>query len=136
MTRSASVGFDHGSRCSCGKHPIRDDDGAKLVLNAVGSPFQRLKVIFADSVYGKTGLPDGARQCFGWILQTVLRPIGGKGFVVLPKRWIVERMFAWISKYRRHSKDDERNPQSGKAMIPIAMTAGMLKYLQHRKGYF
>jgi putative transposase len=85
---------------------IQDDDGAKLVWNAVGNPFQRLKVIFADSACGKTGLPDGVKQCFGWILQTVLRPVGGKGFVVLPKRWIVERTFAWISKYRRHSKDD------------------------------
>jgi putative transposase len=69
---------------------IQDDDGAKLVWNAIGNPFQRLKVIliFADSAYGKTGLPDGVKQCFGWILQTVIRPVGGKGFVVLPKRWI------------------------------------------------
>jgi heme/copper-type cytochrome/quinol oxidase subunit 2 len=50
-------------------------------------------------------------------------PSGGEVFVILPKRWIVERTFAWISKYRRHSKDDERNPLSGKTMIPIAMTA-------------
>jgi putative transposase len=95
-----------------------------------------LKVIFADSAYGKMGLPDWVKQCFGWILQTVLRPVDGKGFVVLPKRWIVERTFAWISKYRRHSKDYERNPESSKAMVHIAMTARMLKYLQHRKGYF
>jgi putative transposase len=84
---------------------IQDDDGAKLVWNAVGNPFQRLKVIFADSAYGKTGLPDWVKQCFGWILQTMLRPVGVKGFAVLSKRWIVERTFAWISKYRRHSKD-------------------------------
>jgi putative transposase len=115
---------------------IQDDDGAKLVWNAIGDRFKRLKVIFADSACGKTGLPDGVKQCFGWVLQTVLRPVGVKGFVVLPKRWIVERTFAWISKYRRHSKDYERNPESSKAMIPIAMTARMLKYLQHRKGYF
>ncbi|MDR1959706.1 MAG: transposase [Planctomycetaceae bacterium] len=85
---------------------IRDYDGAKLVLNAIGDRFKRLKVIFADSACGKMGLPDGVKQCFGWILQTVLRPVGVKGFAVLPKRWIVERTFAWISKYRRHSKDD------------------------------
>ena len=112
---------------------IQDYDGAKLVLNAVGDRFKRLKVIFADGAYGKVGLPDWTKRCFGWILQTVLRPVGVKGFVVLPKRWIVERTFAWISKYRRHSKDYERNPENSVAMIHIAMTARMLRYLQKRK---
>jgi Transposase and inactivated derivatives len=112
---------------------IQDYDGAKLVLNAIGDQFKRLKVIFADSAYGKMGLPDWTKQCFGWILQTVLRPVGVKGFVILPKRWIVERTFAWISKYRRHSKDYERNPENSVAMIHIAMTARMLRHLQNRK---
>jgi putative transposase len=52
-----------------------------------------------------------------------------KGFVVLPKRWIVERTFAWMNKYHRNAKDDERNPESSKAMIHIAMTDRMLKML-------
>ena len=112
---------------------IQDYDGAKLVLNAIGDQFKRLKVIFADSAYGKMGLPDWTKRCFGWILQTVLRPVGVKGFVVLPKRWIVERTFAWISKYRHHSKDYERNPENSVAMIHIAMTARMLRHLQNRK---
>jgi Transposase DDE domain. len=63
-------------------------------------------------------------------LQTVLRPVNTKGFVVLPKRWIVERTFAWISKYRRHSKDYERTPENSVTMIHIAMTAKMLSYGQ------
>ena len=112
---------------------IQDYDGAKLVLNAIGDQFKRLKVIFADSAYGKMGLPDWTKRCFGWILQTVLRPVNTKGFVVLPKRWIVERTFAWISKYRRHSKDYERNPENSVTMIHLAMTARMLRYLQNRK---
>lgn len=78
-------------------------------------------------------LPDWVKQTFGWILQTVLRPVGFRGFVVLPKRWIVERTFAWINKFRRNSKDYERNPESSKAMIHIAMTARMLKQLEKRK---
>ena len=109
---------------------IQDYDGAKLVFQALGERFKRLKVIFADSAYGKMGLPDWVKVMFGWILQTVLRPVGIKGFVVLPKRWIVERTFAWINKYRRNSKDYERNPESSKAMIYIAMTARMLKLLE------
>jgi len=110
---------------------IQDYDGAKLVFEALGDCFKRLKVIFADSAYGKTGLPDWVKQTFGWILQTVLKPVGIKGFVVLPKRWIVERTFAWIGRYRRHSKDYERNTESSKAMIYIAMTARMLKILEN-----
>jgi len=110
---------------------VQDYDGAKLVFEALAKRcFYRLKVIFADSAYGKMGLPDWVTQTFGWILQTVLRPVGIKGFVVLPKRWIVERTFAWIAKFRRHAKDYERTTASGKAMIHIAMTARMLKLLE------
>lgn len=48
--------------------------------------FKRLKVVFADSLYGLNGLSDWVSQASGWVLQTVLRPVGVKGFVVLPKR--------------------------------------------------
>jgi putative transposase len=106
---------------------IQDYDGAKLVFQALGEAFRRLKVIFADSAYGKMGLPDWVMDMFGLILQTVLRPVGVKGFVVLPKRWIIERTFAWINKFRRNSKDYERNAESSKAIIYISMTARMLK---------
>jgi putative transposase len=64
------------------------------------------------------------------IAQPVLKPVEVKGFVVLPKRWIVERTFAWIGRYRRNSKDYERNTDSSKAMIYIAMTNRMLKILE------
>jgi putative transposase len=53
-----------------------------------------------------------------------------KGFVILPKRGIVERTFAWINKYRRNSKDYERNTDSAKAMIHIAMSSRMLNQLE------
>jgi putative transposase len=66
------------------------------------------------------------------VLQPVLRPVGVKGVVVLPKRWMVERTFSWIGKFRRHSKDYERNPDSSKAMIHIAMTIRMLKLLEKK----
>lgn len=100
---------------------LQDYDGATLVISQLKRPFKRLLVIFADSAYGKMGLPDWVKSTYGWILQTVLRPVGVKGFVVLPKRWIVERTFAWLGRYRRHSKDYERNIESSEAMIHIAM---------------
>jgi putative transposase len=99
----------------------QDYDGARRVLVKLKEKFKRLKVIFADSAYGRNALPDWVKATFGWVLQTVLRPVGVKGFVVLPKRWIVERTFAWLARWRRHSKDYERNPQSSEAMIYISM---------------
>jgi putative transposase len=109
---------------------IQDYDGAVLVIRAVAqlkARCHRLKVIFADSAYGRNNLPECVKTAFGWVLQTVLRPVHVKGFVVLPKRWIVERTFGWLGRYRRHSKDYERNTESSKAMIYIAMTHMMLR---------
>lgn len=108
----------------------QDHDGACLVLMRLKDRFRRLKVIFADSAYGRNDLPEWVRTTFGWILQTVLRPVGVKDFVVLPKRWIVERTFGWLGKYRRHSKDYERNPASSEAMIYIAMIDLMSRRLE------
>ena len=109
---------------------IQDQEGAKLAIAEIGNRFCRLLVIFADSAYARCGLPDWVKTVFGWILQPVLRPVGVKGFVILPKRWIVERTFAWINKFRRNCKDYERNTDSSKAMIHIAMTIRMLKLLE------
>jgi putative transposase len=117
-------------------HPadVQDQDGAVLVLRILGclkERFHRLKVIFADSAYGRNNLPECVKSAFGWLLQTVLRPAKVKGFMVLPKRWIVERTFGWLGRYRRHSKDYERNAASSEAMIYIAMTHIMLRRLAH-----
>jgi putative transposase len=57
----------------------------------------------------------------GWVLQTVLRPVGLKGWVLLPRRWVVERTFAWLARYRRLSKDYEHLPQTSETMILVAM---------------
>jgi putative transposase len=99
----------------------QDHDGAVLVASSLNLRFRRLKVVFADSAYGRNGLPAWIHETYGWILQTILRPIGVKGFVVLPKRWIVERTFAWIVRYRRHSKDYEKTTASAEAFTYIAM---------------
>lgn len=110
----------------------QDHDGACFVLMRLRSSFRRLKVVFADAAYARNGLPNWVQETFGWLLQTVLRPVGVKGFVVLPRRWIVERTFAWIARYRRHSKDYERNPETSEAMIYIAMINLMSRRLAAR----
>jgi putative transposase len=106
----------------------QDHDGACFVFQKL-KVFGRLRVLFADSAYGRNGLPQWVQETFGWILQTVLRPVGAKGFIVLPKRWIVERTFAWLARYRRHSKDYERRTESSETMIYVSMIALMSRRL-------
>ena len=108
---------------------LQDQDGARTVLAGIKDSFKRLKVIFADRAYGRCGLPDWVELTCQCILQTVLRPVGIKGFVVLPKRWIVERTFAWLNRYRRLSKDYERKTENSEAVIHLAMIALMSKRL-------
>jgi len=107
----------------------QDQDGAEWVMDELARQFHRIKVVFGDIAYGRSGLPDWVRQTYGWILQTVLRPVGVKGFTVLPKRWIVERTLAWLARHRRHSKDYERTAASSEAVIYIAMINLMSKRL-------
>jgi putative transposase len=106
----------------------QDHDGVCFVFQKL-KVFGRLRVLFADSAYGRNGLPQWVKETFGWILQTVLRPVGAKGFVVLPKRWIVERTFAWLARYRRHSKDYERSTESSETMIYLSMISLMSRRL-------
>jgi putative transposase len=118
---------------------VQDNDGAPLVLKAldeVRSRFRHLSVVFADTAYSRNGLPALVMKKYGWLIQTVLRPARVKGFVVLPKRWIGARTFAWLGRYRRHSKDCERNPATSEAMIYIAMIHIMLRRLEKARSSF
>ena len=68
-------------------------------------------------------------QHMRFVLRITLRPEGAKGFVLLPRRWVVERTFGWLNQSRRLSKDYERLPQSSEAMIYLSMTRLMLRRL-------
>jgi putative transposase len=72
---------------------------------------------------------DWVRNLAGWILQIVERAQEATGFVILPRRWVVERTFAWLGRYRRLSKDYEQLPETSEAMIYAAMVHLMLKRL-------
>jgi putative transposase len=111
-------------------HPadIQDRDGAKLVLEKMRGRLPRLQLIWADGGYAGQLIQWVQTRC-GWILQTVLRPVGVKGFVVLPRRWVVERTFAWLGRYRRLSKDYERLPETSETIIYIAMIHRMSRNL-------
>lgn len=112
---------------------LQDQDGAWPVLEQLDEKFRRLKIVFGDAAYGRKSLPDWVLGTFGWVLQTVLRPVGVNDFVVLPKRWVVERTFAWLARYRRHSKDYEKTTSSGEAFTYIAMISLMSKRLAKTK---
>ena len=108
---------------------VQDQVGARDVLTGTREKYRRLKVVFGDSAYGRSGLPAWFYDHCQVILQTVLRPVGAKGFVILPKRWIVERTFAWMNLHRRPSKDYEKLPENSEAVLHIAMIDLMSKRL-------
>ena len=107
---------------------LQDRDGAKLVLKKARGRFPRLKLIWADGGYaGK--LIDWVEQTCGWVLEIVKRNADLTGFHVLPHRWVVERTFGWLGRYRRFSKDYEEFTESSEAMIHLAMIHLMLRRL-------
>ena len=108
---------------------IQDRDGAKLVLTRLVGKFWRLKLIWADGGYAGQ-LIEWTRQLGRWVLQIVKRSDDATGFVVLPKRWIVERTFSWLGRYRRLSKDYETLPESSESVIYLAMTHLMIRRLK------
>jgi putative transposase len=110
---------------------IQDRDGAKLVLRRLLGQAGRLAVIWADGGY-RGALVAWVREQFGWVLQIVAKPKEQHTFVVLPRRWIVERTLAWLGRYRRLSKDYEALPASSEAWITIAMINLMLQRLYPR----
>jgi putative transposase len=103
---------------------VQDRDGAKTLLGRLPE-LPRLAVIWADGAY--PAIADWVKRKFGWVLVTILRPVGVKGYVHLPKRWIVERTFGWLGRYRRLAKDYETNPKSSEAWVYIAMTHRMAR---------
>ena len=106
---------------------VQDRNGAKQVLEKLAEGFPRLRLIWADGGYtGK--LVDWVQSTLNCVLQIVKRPNVSR-FVVLPKRWIVERTFGWLNRYRRLSKDYEQTPASSEAMVYLAMINLMLHRL-------
>jgi putative transposase len=130
------------------KASIQDDRGGKLLLAPLKGIFPRLKLMWADSGYKKEGFCEWVKAELGWDVEVVEHPWSGRrgvwapegvevdweqirpsGFHVLPHRWIVERTFAWLSTWRRLSKDYEVLESSEEAWIYIAMIRIMLRRL-------
>lgn len=101
-----------------------DDFGAKRLLKRIPFVLRWLLFLF-DGGYDKPPLIDWCERLFGVKVQIAQRL--GDGFQVIPKRWVVERTFAWLNQFRRLSKDYEESPQTSETIIYMAMTRLMLK---------
>jgi putative transposase len=111
-------------------HPanVSESAGAKLVLTKAKAAGRALGKIWVDGGY-QQGCVTWAQGELGYPLEVVARPSESKGFAVLPRRWVVERSFAWIGRYRRLSKDYEALTATSEAMIWTAFATTMLRRL-------
>jgi putative transposase len=107
---------------------IQERDGAKLVLATMKDRFARLLHLWADGAYGGQ-LVAWVKDTFGWVLEIVKRN-ELHTFVVLPHRWVVERTFAWLTRWRRLNRHYERRTDTGEALVHVAMIGLMVRRLR------
>ena len=107
---------------------VSDPAGARFLFARLGGACKKRPLIGVDGGY-RGHLVEWVAQHMRFILRVPLRPDGWKGFVLLPRRWVVERTWAWLNQSRRLSQDYERLPKSSEAMIYLSMTRLMLRRL-------
>ena len=109
---------------------IQDADGAGDLLRRIKPLYCWLRTVFADSIYNRV---TALLACFllGIPLVIVSRIPGTKGFVVLPRRWVVERTIGWLGRWRRLSKDYEQLPEVSETMVILAMIRLMVHRAAH-----
>jgi putative transposase len=107
----------------------QDRDGAQTLFGKIRGTFTRLQKVWADGAYAGPKLGDWVKANCPWVLEIVKRSDDVKGFVVIPKRWVVERTFSWLGRNRRLSKDYERLIESSEAFVYIASIRLMTKRL-------
>ena len=131
-------GFDAGKRIHGRKrHIVTDTNGLLLavhvhpanvqyvhgavpLLERLRTKFPKLRHVFADRIYRGDQLVKAVAHCGRWTIQIVERPPGVKGFQLLPRRWVVERTFAWFARCRRLAKDFEGSIATATAWLLVA----------------
>jgi putative transposase len=140
-------GFDAGKRV-CGRkrhivtdtnglllavhvHPanVQDVHGAVPLLTALRQRFPQLRHVFADRIYRGSQLLNALGSTGSWTIEIVERPPGVKGFQLLPRRWVVERTFAWLGRCRRLAKDFEASAATERAWLLVAHLRLLLRRL-------
>ena len=107
---------------------IQDRDAAHRLLTELRGRFSTVRLVWADGGYAGR-LVIWARKVLALTIEVVKRTDDAKGFAVLPRRWVVERTFAWISKFRRCVRDYETLPAHHEAMVHISMIMTMSRRL-------
>ena len=116
---------------------VQERAGAKtLLLRALDQHYPLLRLIWADGGYSGQDFGDWVFDNCGWLIDIVKRSDDAQGFVILPRRWVVERTFAWLLRFRRLSKDYEVLPETSEAWIYAAMTRIMLRRLANNPAVF
>ena len=112
-------------------HPadVQDRDGAPALLEKMRSAFPWLRHVFADGGYAGDKLKDAIAGLGDWTIEIVKRSDAARGFVLLPRRWVVERTFAWLNRNRRLAKDVEATIESSLAWLYIASVKLMSRRL-------
>ena len=109
---------------------ISDSAGAQLILDAVRKRWPWLKHLFADGAYDRTKLMDKAAW-LDFVIEIIKRSDKAKGFEPLPRRWVVERTFGWMTRWRRLVRDYEERIDVSEAMIHIALGSLLLRRIAH-----
>lgn len=112
-------------------HPadVQDRDGAPDLLASVRHTFPWLRHVFADGGYAGDKLKGALETLGDWTVEIVKRSDAARGFVLLPRRWVVERTFAWLNRNRRLAKDFEATLESAVTWLSIASVKLMTRRL-------
>ena len=112
---------------------IHDSKGARRVLKALFSIVKTIKKIGADGGYRGADFIQWVKEQFDCVLEIVKKEENVEGFHLLPRRWVVERTFAWLSRFRRLSKDYERKPTSSAGHVYVASIRLMLRRIMKER---
>ena len=107
---------------------VQDRDGGRGLLKALHSALSSVRHIFADGGY-RGQLVAVAKSAWGIVVEVVKKPAEQIGFAVLPRRWVVERTFSWLMRWRRLVRDYERLPETHEAFVKWAMVGNMVNRL-------
>ena len=108
---------------------IQDRDGAPEVFRQLTREAPKLRHVYADGGYAGPKVRDALTDIGRWVIQIVKRSDTAEGFEVLPRRWVVERTFAWLGKCRRLARDWEKTVESAEAWILIAHIRRMTRHI-------
>lgn len=108
---------------------IRDRDGASDLLKTVRYRFPCLRRVFDDGGYAGEKLREVLQDNDDWTIEIIKRSDTANGFLILPRRWVVERTFAWLARCRRLANDWERSIESATAWINVASIRIMIRRL-------